>query len=311
MALNGRWNQTRLLKEVLCDRNRCVQWCQDVGLLPRDKLCPNCRAHMNISLSQESSCGLVFRCRKRNHEIKRSLSKDTWFEDLKMPIEKCLLLTYLMARGSSYDDIENELYDNEFEIGTSPVTIANRYSMIRELYCFDLERYYTNRGKVGGSGSVVEVDEMKFGKRKYNVGRVIEGSWIVGIIDHDTNDLRIEICPNNVRDENNLLRIINKHVEKGTTIMTDCWKSYNGLTSDGFNHLTVCHKYNYIDPNTYANTQKIESNWRPLRNKLASKGVNKDMLADHLCEFLWKRHIKKRNLDPFAELIKVIAFVYK
>ncbi len=45
--------------------------------------------------------------------------------------------------------------------------------------------------KIAGPGSVVEVDEMKFVKRKYNEGRVIEGSWLVRIIDHDTNQLRI------------------------------------------------------------------------------------------------------------------------
>jgi hypothetical protein len=126
--------------------------------------------------------------------------------------------------------------------------------MARELDSLDLSNQYANMGKIARPGSVVEVVEMKFGKRKYNVGRVIEGSWLLGIIDHDINELRIEICSNNVTDANNLLRIINKHVEKGATIMIYCWKAYNGLTAHGFNHLTVCHKYNFIGPNTLANT---------------------------------------------------------
>ena len=32
--------------------------------------------------------------------------------------------------------------------------------------------------KIGGEGKVVEIDELKFGKRKYNVGRVVEGQWV-------------------------------------------------------------------------------------------------------------------------------------
>ena len=34
--------------------------------------------------------------------------------------------------------------------------------------------------KVGGVGQVVEVDEAKFGRRKHNRGRIIEGQWILG-----------------------------------------------------------------------------------------------------------------------------------
>jgi transposase-like protein len=194
---------------------------------------------MSISATAESSCGLMFRCRRNNHDKRLTLSDNTWFEECRISIEKCLQLTYLISRGQSYDEIEHELFDNDFGIGTSRKTIAERYKMARKLYSLDLGRQYANMGKIAGPGSVVEVDEMKFGKRKYNVGRVIEGSWLVGIIHHDTNELRIDICPNNVRDANNLLRIINKHVEKGATIMTDCWKAYNVLTADGFNHLTV------------------------------------------------------------------------
>jgi hypothetical protein len=106
------------------------------------------------------------------------------------------------------------------------------------------------------------------------------------------------------------LRIINKHVEKGATIMTDCWRTYNGLTAAGFNHLTVCHKYSFIDPNTLANTQRIQTSSDPLRNRLSRGGVGKENLADHSCEYLRARHIKKNNLDSFAELVKVIAWVY-
>jgi hypothetical protein len=31
---------------------------------------------------------------------------------------------------------------------------------------------------IGGEGVLVEIDESKFGHRKYNVGRVVEGTWI-------------------------------------------------------------------------------------------------------------------------------------
>jgi hypothetical protein len=202
-------------------------------------------------------------------------------------------MIYHISRGNTYENIEHELYDNDLEIETSHHAISNRYKLGREIYFLDLDFYNLNRGKIRGQGSVVEVDEMKFGKRKYNVGRIVEGSWLVGIIDHDANELRVEICPSNIRDANIFLRIINDHVEKATTTVNDCWMAYSSFTADGFNHLTVCDKYNFIDPATYANTQKIESSWRPLRSRLSFKGVDKDNLADHLGEYFQDASYKK------------------
>ncbi|CAF1096510.1 unnamed protein product [Brachionus calyciflorus] len=118
-----------------------------------------------------------------------------------------------------------------------------------------MDQLYDRDGKIGGPGHVVEIDESKVGKRKYNVGRIIEGSWILGMIDLGTNEnpnaegeFILEICPGNSRDGETLLALINKHVAKGSTIITDCWKSYNGLENDGFEHLRVNHNYNFVDP---------------------------------------------------------------
>ena len=59
----------------------------------------------------------------------------------------------------------------------------------------DLDRLYKNRGKLGGPGSLVKINEMKFGRRKYECGRIVEDSWIFGALQVDTRELRLEICP--------------------------------------------------------------------------------------------------------------------
>ena len=70
---------------------------------------------------------------------------------------------------------------------------------------------------------------MKFGKRKHNVGRIVDGSWIFGAIDDETNELRIEVCTENQRSSEVLHALILKHVEVGTEIRSDCWRGYLNL----------------------------------------------------------------------------------
>ncbi|XP_033226669.1 histone H4-like [Belonocnema kinseyi] len=45
-----------------------------------------------------------------------------------------------------------------------------------------LDSNFKEDGRLGGVGEVVEIDEYKIGRRKYERGRVMEGSWILGMI---------------------------------------------------------------------------------------------------------------------------------
>jgi len=83
-----------------------------------------------------------------------------------------------------------------------------------------LDRQYEEEGLIGREGHVVEIDETKIGKGKYNTGRLKEGTWVLGMIDRDAG-FRLEICPDNKRDHETLLRLIQKHVRPNTTIITD------------------------------------------------------------------------------------------
>ena len=41
--------------------------------------------------------------------------------------------------------------------------------------------------QIGGPGKVVEIDESKFGRRKYNRGRYQEGHWVFGGVERGTS----------------------------------------------------------------------------------------------------------------------------
>ncbi len=121
---------------------------------------------------------------------------------------------------------------------------------------------------------------------------------------------RLEICPGIKRDKQTLKALITKHVADESTIMIDCWKSYLGLDKAGFQHLTVNHKYNFVDPDTWANTQKIEYSWRYLRNMSSRGGITKDKLSEHLSKYMWRKDIRENNRDAFEVLIEDINYAH-
>lgn len=43
-----------------------------------------------------------------------------------------------------------------------------------------------NKTKLGGPGRTVEIDESKFGRRKYHRGHKVEGQWVFGGIERET-----------------------------------------------------------------------------------------------------------------------------
>ena len=66
----------------------------------------------------------------------------------------------------------------------SSPTVTEYYRFFRELVSSSLEDIDT---RIGGEGIIVEIDESKFGKRKYNRGHAVEGegegAWVVGGIE--------------------------------------------------------------------------------------------------------------------------------
>ena len=59
-----------------------------------------------------------------------------------------------------------------------------------------------------------------------------------------------------------LLPIIRQLILPGTTILSDQWAAHNGIAAMGYNHNTVNHPVNFIDPATGAHTQNIERSWK-------------------------------------------------
>ena len=94
-----------------------------------------------------------------------SIRKDSWFEKSNLSLEEIVKLTYWLCRGLKQDEIRHEVNASKH---TAVVTL--------------LEKEH----KIGGPGKTVQIDESKFGKRKYHRGHKVEGQWVFGGIEEET-----------------------------------------------------------------------------------------------------------------------------
>lgn len=105
------------------------------------------------------------------------------------------------------------------EVDTSSTILVDWCSFIREGQ--ELWVTINSSTKIGGRNKIVEIDEAKFGRRKYNLGRVKEDTWLFGDTDRETKKLFIE-------------RTTEKHLTVSKIkIRTGLFKSYNCLEEEG------------------------------------------------------------------------------
>lgn len=241
------------------------------------------------------------------------LKRNTWFSRSKISFRKNLLIIYSFINKLPYKIAQHESSissgdDSESEkiLKTSSETIVDYYKSCKEVCEFGFS--LVKKTKIGGPGLTVQIDESKFGKRKYNKGRKVKGQWVLGGICSETND--VFLIPVDKRDKETLIPLIVENVEQGSRIVTDCWAAYNDLQEHGFVHETVNHSENFIDPDTGANTQKVENLWRCIKRTLPDTHKVNEEFNLVLAEYLWRRYHTHRKNDLFEEFLKNASLMY-
>ena len=80
-----------------------------------------------------------------------------------------------------------------------------------------------------------------------------------------------------------------KWIKPGTTIISDCWRSYIHLEKAGFEHLTVNHTIEFKNPETGAHTNNIEGTWFHLKRSLPTHGTSQELLGSYFAEIMWRK----------------------
>ena len=104
------------------------------------------------------------------------------FERCHISIESCLIITYAFVWRFSFEQTMHESSIVNGQIVSSE-TITDRFSFCREVCTIGLDKEYIAEGLLGGPEKIVEIDECKIGRRKFEKGRLREGSWILGEIE--------------------------------------------------------------------------------------------------------------------------------
>lgn len=292
-----------LLTKIVPNKTLTLQFCFETGLLPRERNCPTCGKQMTLIQDKKVSDGHRWYCRKvsgaNKHEHRLSIRTGTFFSNSNLTLEEILQFVYMWVQGMPQSCIQHEL-------GTSNTTDVDWASFCREV-CEVV--VMDGSEQIGGKDIVVEIDESKFAKRKYNVGHRVKGGWVFGGRERD-NKKKVFMVPVEDRSAETLLSIIRKWIAPGSIIWSDCWKSYSRIPDlpEGYRHSTVNHSQNFVDPTTGTCTNRIESDWRHAKAEFPRFGTTPSHYEGYLSVFMWKR--KHFGEDLFLAFIKDVAKVY-
>ncbi|KAG0433907.1 hypothetical protein DMUE_5367 [Dictyocoela muelleri] len=86
------------------------------------------------------------------------------------------------------------------------------------------------------------------------------------------------------------LPIICEQVVPGSIVHTDEHRCYSRLTQNGFEHMTICHKYNFVNNINNVHTQHVESTnnliKRPIKNRNGVLTNKRPQFLSEVCFFL-------------------------
>lgn len=161
---------------------------------------------------------------------------------------------------------------------------------------------------LGGEGTTVEIDEMAFVRRKYNVGHLVRTQWVFGGVEVGTCKCFLVALEN--RSADTLLPIIQHYILPGTTVVLDLWRAYHTLGNLGYQHLTVNHAIHFVEPQTDATTNHVEALWNVAKRRNKKEiGTARTLLDSYLIEFMWRYKFKDNN-NIFQLFLEHVHDVY-
>src|SRR5437868_7499662 len=256
--------------------------------------CPTCDSDHVTYLAKSRT----WKCYGKHSRAKFSLKVGTIFEDSPLGLDKWLSAVWLIVNA------KNGISSYEIHRALG-VTQKSAWFMLHRI------RLAMQNGTLDKLSGHVEVDETFIGGKARNMHRAdkarkIHGTGgsgkvaVMGILDRH-GEVRTMVV-NNVKRKS-LRSEINTHVEAGSMVYTDAFKSYNDLNYD-YMHNVINHAEKYVEGNVHTNG--IENFWSLLKRTIGGTYVSVEPF--HLFRYLDEQAFrfnrrKGTDSDRFFQLL--------
>lgn len=264
--------------------------------------CLYCNNEMKLVHFKKSLLGVNWRCNFvdcEHYKTTLSILHGSFFQNSPIPPIKHLKIIYYLLKKIKQSNIISF-------VGVGQKTILKIKTKILIL----IQKWFDeNPIRLGGFNKVVQVDETKLNyNAKSHRGRSqVSPDWALTMVDVSTTPAKgfASMVPD--RSAATLLPIIEQIIRPGSSIHTDEWKGYTNLNlCQNYNHSTITHKYNFIDPITGIHTQNVESYNNKIKSDIkAQRGVRRNDRQDFLNLFVFIDTLKENAFDVILDLLKV------
>ncbi len=245
-------------EQVCIDAVAALRWAGGKPVCPKCHVAEGDRKHYWLAAQKRWKC---YSCRKQF----------SVFEDSPLALDVWLIALWMLCNCRN---------------GVSSYEIARATGIAQKSAWFVLQRLRlvlkdTRPVLMGATGTPVEMDECFVGGKPKNMHRArrlkqrlgmngyAEKTAIFGMLERGSWQVRATVIPNVKRET--LQKKILEQVGFGSTVYTDGWPGYDGLTAKQYIHETVNHMEEYVRGEV--STQAIENFWSCLKRTLSGTYV--------------------------------------
>jgi transposase len=221
--------------------------------------CPSCERPSNwYRIKAERA----YSCQWCGHHLHPTVG--TPFEQTRTPLQLWFYAIHLFTttrHGVSAKELERQL-------GVTYKTAWRMAGLIRQ-HMADVD----GNEPVGGLDMIVEIDETLIGGSVEGKGSGYKGNKtvVVGMVERG-GDIVTQVVTS--RHRKPMEALITANVRPGTTVSTDEFGSYRGLSNLGYEHMTVQHNRGQYAASNGASTNQIEGFWRHLKCSIAGTHIS-------------------------------------